>query len=326
MALFSCSECRGKVSDKASSCPHCGAPVESGSQPSPTEERGIPQERRSGESLSGLNHMRIPRKRPPVQPITEIDKTADLLLPAAHQAAETVDEESPQLEVQAQSEEPPSIPKGDPPKVLTGKVPQELKQDSEVRPESSESAPPPTSEGGDWKETEPSQRLPLLVSFAVIVAVFGVGLALVSASIFGPDSAKKQATWDDIPEAPPSVRTANPSPKKAKAEVPPVKISKSKAPSAFMRDASYRNSAVWRDNLRSSFEPMYSTVMGTYRGIRKTCFNLRVEPDHESNKKACLSDGTELYIQGKNIKWFAVTVESGRYTGLSGFVHSKWVK
>jgi hypothetical protein len=28
MALMSCSECGGKVSDKAASCPHCGAPVE----------------------------------------------------------------------------------------------------------------------------------------------------------------------------------------------------------------------------------------------------------------------------------------------------------
>ena len=27
MALLNCSECSGKVSDKASSCPHCGAPI-----------------------------------------------------------------------------------------------------------------------------------------------------------------------------------------------------------------------------------------------------------------------------------------------------------
>jgi hypothetical protein len=27
MALISCSECRGQVSDKAAACPHCGAPV-----------------------------------------------------------------------------------------------------------------------------------------------------------------------------------------------------------------------------------------------------------------------------------------------------------
>lgn len=33
MALISCSECQGKVSDKASACPHCGAPVEAVIQP-----------------------------------------------------------------------------------------------------------------------------------------------------------------------------------------------------------------------------------------------------------------------------------------------------
>lgn len=29
MALISCSECRKEISDKAVTCPHCGAPVES---------------------------------------------------------------------------------------------------------------------------------------------------------------------------------------------------------------------------------------------------------------------------------------------------------
>ena len=30
MALFRCSECGGTVSDRAASCPHCGAPTASG--------------------------------------------------------------------------------------------------------------------------------------------------------------------------------------------------------------------------------------------------------------------------------------------------------
>lgn len=34
MALIKCSECGGKVSDKASSCPHCGCPVD----PAPSSE------------------------------------------------------------------------------------------------------------------------------------------------------------------------------------------------------------------------------------------------------------------------------------------------
>ena len=35
MALHTCAECSGKVSDWASSCPHCGSPVEASAEPKP---------------------------------------------------------------------------------------------------------------------------------------------------------------------------------------------------------------------------------------------------------------------------------------------------
>jgi hypothetical protein len=315
MALFSCSECRGKVSDKASVCPHCGAPVGGGSRPG-SGETPEPQEGHVGPQSNGLNHMRIPHKRPPTRVVTEPEEPTSGPTVESSAIVESVDVPSSTEEVLAQSQEPPSALKGDAEEVPPGKLPQESDQNSEMGPESDDSVPLPTPEDEDWNEDEPGQGRTLLVSVAVIAAVLGGALAFV----WTPGSTEKQATWDDVAAEVVPARRA----KKAKAT--PVKKSKTPSSSTLTRDANYRNSAVWRENLRSSFEPLYSKVTGTYLDEEEPCLNLRVEPDNESEKKACIIDGTELFIQGKNMQWFAVTVESGRYQGLSGFVHSKWVK